>query len=52
MNALNVLCALLTRDLFAIANFLLLLRPLNWIAPKMFWMHYLAGFSHFAECRE
>ena len=22
------------------------------IAPKMFWIHYLVGVSHFAECRE
>jgi len=23
-----------------------------WIAPKMLWIHYLVGVSHFAECRE
>jgi len=22
------------------------------IVPKMLWIHYLAGVSHFAECRE
>ena len=86
IDALDVLCVQLTRDLFAIAKFLLcvatylligalrerklrqgrnLIRDLNpdfqinphpdpdvcRIAPKMYWIHYRVGASHFAKYR-